>query len=84
LPLLFVIRHLMRRLHRVKIGNNVWLGDGVIVCPGVMMGDNTVVGARTVVTRDLPANVLVAGNPARIIRLLGDGKQIMPSMGGRP
>ncbi len=52
----------------IVIGNNVWLGGGVIVCPGVTIGDNTVVGAGTVVIRDLPANVVAVGNPARIVR----------------
>jgi maltose O-acetyltransferase len=48
----------------------VWLGGGVIVCPGVTIGDNTVVGAGAVVTRDLPPNVFAVGNPARVIRSL--------------
>jgi maltose O-acetyltransferase len=54
----------------VTIGNNVWLGAGVIVCPGVTIGDDTVVGAGTVVVRDLPAGVLAVGNPARVVRTL--------------
>ena len=52
----------------ITIGDNVWLGGGVIVCPGVSIGENTVVGAGAVVTRDLPANVVAVGNPARVIR----------------
>jgi maltose O-acetyltransferase len=52
----------------ITIGNNVWLGGGVIVCPGVTIGENTVVGAGAVVNKDLPANVLAVGNPARAIR----------------
>jgi maltose O-acetyltransferase len=52
----------------IIIGNNVWLGGGVIVCPGVTIGENTVVGAGAVVTKDLPANVVAVGNPARPIR----------------
>jgi maltose O-acetyltransferase len=52
----------------IVIGDNVWLGGGVIVCPGVSIGENTVVGAGAVVTRDLPANVVAVGNPARVIR----------------
>lgn len=52
----------------ITIGNNVWLGGGVIVCPGVTIGDNTVVGAGSVVVRDLPANVVAVGNPARVVR----------------
>jgi maltose O-acetyltransferase len=54
----------------ITIGNNVWLGGGVIVCPGVTIGDNTVVGAGAVVVRDLPANVVAVGNPARVVRQL--------------
>jgi maltose O-acetyltransferase len=54
----------------ITIENNVWLGGGVIVCPGITIGENTVVGAGAVVTRDLPANTLAVGNPARVIRAL--------------
>jgi maltose O-acetyltransferase len=54
----------------ITIGDNVWLGGGVIVCPGVTIGENTVVGAGAVVTRDLPANVVAVGNPARVVRRL--------------
>jgi maltose O-acetyltransferase len=52
----------------ITLGDNVWLGGGVIVCPGVTIGDNTVVGAGAVVVRDLPANVVAVGNPARVVR----------------
>lgn len=54
----------------IVIGNNVWLGGGVIVCPGVSIGDNAVIGAGSVVTRDVPAAVLAVGNPCRVIRAL--------------
>ncbi|KAA9089315.1 sugar O-acetyltransferase [Microbacterium radiodurans] len=54
----------------ITLGDNVWLGGGVIVCPGVTIGENTVVGAGAVVTRDLPANVVAVGSPARVIREL--------------
>lgn len=54
----------------VTIGDNVWLGGGVIVCPGASIGEGTVVGAGSVVTRDLPANVLAVGAPARVVRSL--------------
>jgi maltose O-acetyltransferase len=54
----------------IKIGNNVWLGGGVIVLPGVSIGENTIVGAGAVVTKNLPENVVAVGNPARIIRSL--------------
>jgi maltose O-acetyltransferase len=52
----------------VTVGDGVWLGGGAIICPGVTIGENTVVGAGSVVTRDLPPNVLAAGNPCRVIR----------------
>jgi maltose O-acetyltransferase len=52
----------------IAIGDNVWRGGGVIVLPGVTIGDDTVVGAGAVVTKDLPAGVVAVGNPARVIR----------------
>lgn len=54
----------------ITIGDNVWIGGGAIVCPGVTIGDNSVVGAGAVVTRDIPANVVAVGNPARPVREL--------------
>jgi acetyltransferase-like isoleucine patch superfamily enzyme len=54
----------------VLIGRNVWLGTGVTVLKGVSIGDNSVVGARSVVTKSIPANCVAVGNPARIIRVL--------------
>ncbi len=54
----------------ITIGDNVWLGGGVIVCPGVTIGADTVVGAGSVVTRDLPAGVVAVGSPARVLREL--------------
>ncbi len=54
----------------INLANNVWLGGGVIVCPGVSIGENTVVGAGAVVVRDLPSNVVAVGNPARVVRTL--------------
>ena len=54
----------------IVIGANVWLGGGAIVLPGVTVAENAVVGAGSVVTKDVPPNVVVAGNPARIIRRL--------------
>jgi maltose O-acetyltransferase len=58
----------------ITIEDNVWLGGGVIVCPGVTIGENTVVGAGSVVTKDLPADVVAMGSPARVLRSLPDGQ----------
>ncbi|MFF9798548.1 MULTISPECIES: sugar O-acetyltransferase [Streptomyces] len=52
----------------ITVGNNVWLGGGAIVLPGVTIGDNSVIGAGAVVTKDVPANVVAVGNPARPVR----------------
>jgi len=54
----------------IKIGNNVWIGGGAIICPGVTIGDNSTIGAGSVVVKDIPENVVAAGNPCRIIRHL--------------
>jgi len=55
----------------IVIGDNVWLGSGAIVLAGVTIGENTVVGAGAVVTRDLPPNVVAVGNPAKVVRAIG-------------
>jgi maltose O-acetyltransferase len=52
----------------VKIGTYVWIGGGSIILPGVTIGDNTTIGAGSVVTRAIPANVVAVGNPCRVIR----------------
>ena len=52
----------------VKIGNKVWIGGGVTILPGVTIGDNTVIAAGSVVTKDIPANVVAAGNPCKVIK----------------
>ena len=52
----------------VRIGNNVWIGTGVIIVPGVTIGDNSVIGAGSIVTKDIPADVVAYGNPCRVIR----------------
>ncbi|GAB3765694.1 sugar O-acetyltransferase [Ramlibacter monticola] len=54
----------------VTIGSDVWIGGGAIILPGVRIGDRTVIGAGSVVTRDLPADVFAAGNPCRVVRPL--------------
>jgi maltose O-acetyltransferase len=52
----------------VTVGDNVWIGGGAILCPGVTIGADTVIGAGSVVTRDVPAGVIAAGNPCRVLR----------------
>ena len=52
----------------VKIGNYVWVGAGVHINPGVTIGDNTIIGAGSVITKDIPANVIAAGVPCKVIR----------------
>lgn len=56
----------------VHIGKRVWIGAGVIILPGVTIGDNTVIGAGAVVTKDIPANVVAVGNPCRVLREIND------------
>lgn len=55
----------------VRIGRNCWIGAGAIILPGITIGDNTVVGAGSVVTKDLPPNVIAAGNPCKVMRWIG-------------
>ncbi len=54
----------------ITIGSNVWIGGGAIICPGVTIGDNSVIGAGAVVTRDIPANTVAVGNPAKVIKTI--------------
>lgn len=56
----------------IKVGNNVWIGGHVSVLPGVTIGDNTIIGAGSVVNRNVPSNVIAAGNPCRVIRQITD------------
>jgi chloramphenicol O-acetyltransferase type B len=60
--------HVREQPRRISIGNDVWLGRSVIVLPGVTIGDGAVVGAGSVVTKEVPPYAIVAGNPARLIR----------------
>ena len=55
----------------IRIGHDVWIGGGAIVLPGVLIGDAVLIGAGSVVTKDVPSHVVVAGNPARVTRTLG-------------
>ncbi|ORT51011.1 maltose acetyltransferase [Vibrio sp. qd031] len=54
----------------IHIGHNVWIGGGAIICPGVRIGDNSVIGAGSVVTKDVPANMVAAGNPCKVIKAI--------------
>ncbi len=54
----------------ITIGSDVWVGGGAIICPGVTIGERSVIGAGSVITRDIPSDVIASGNPARIIRAL--------------
>jgi maltose O-acetyltransferase len=60
----------------ISLGDGVWLGAGVVVCPGTSIGENTVVGAGSIVTRDLPAGVVAYGNPARVMREIGEADRV--------
>jgi len=54
----------------ISIGKDVWLGGSVVICPGVRIGDRTIIGAGSVVTKDIPSDVFAAGNPCKVIRKL--------------
>ena len=60
----------------IHIGKNVWIGAGAIVLPGVTVGDNAVIAAGAVVTRDVPENTVVAGTPAKVIRTINQNEQM--------
>ena len=66
----------------VTIGHNVWIGGSVTILPGVTVGDNSIVGAGAVVTKDVPANVIVVGNPARVLRQITEDDDRFE--GGKP
>lgn len=57
---------------KIKVGNNVYIGNCALIMPGVIIGNNVIIGAGSVVTKSIPAGVAVAGNPAKIIGVLGD------------
>ena len=56
----------------VRIGNNVWIGAGAVILPGVTIGDDSVIGAGSIVTKDIPAGVVAVGNPCRVLRPIGE------------
>lgn len=55
----------------VHIGRNVWIGAGAVILPGITIGDNSVIGAGSIVTKDIPSNVVAVGNPCRVMREIG-------------
>lgn len=60
----------------VAIGDNVWIGGSTVILPGVHIGDNVVIGAGSVVTKDIPANVIAAGNPCRVLRDITEADRV--------
>ena len=60
----------------IVIGKNCWLGSGVVVLPGVTIGDNTVIGAGSIVTKDIPSNVVAVGNPCKVLRAINEHDKI--------
>ena len=60
----------------IFIGRNVWIGDSTMVCKGVHIGENAIIGAGSIVTKDIPANAIAAGNPATVVRYLDPDKPI--------
>ena len=85
-PLNAELRRLQEFGKRVEIGSDVWVGGGAIICPGVRIGSRCVIGAGSVVTRDIPEGSSAAGNPCRVIRELdgvGSGRMggsVQPSL----
>ncbi len=69
-PMDAMLRRRQEFARPIEIGSDVWVGGGAIVCPGVRIGSRSVIGAGSVVTRDVPDGVLAAGNPCRVIRAL--------------
>lgn len=70
------VRHQGIYKRDVRVGNNVWIGYGACILRGVTVGDNAVIGTSSVVTRDVPANAVVAGVPARLIRMREEPKEL--------
>jgi maltose O-acetyltransferase len=61
--------------HPISVGDNVWIGGNVVVLPGVFIGDNSIIGAGSVVTKDIPGNVIAVGNPCRVIKEISKEKE---------
>lgn len=76
-PLMFQERNIgLEMAAPITIGDNVWIGADVTILPGVTIGEGSVIGAKTVVTKDIPANVLALGNPCRIIRAITESDRV--------
>ena len=76
-PILPLLREKALQFNKpVYIGRNVWIGANAVVLPGVTIGDNTVIGAGSVVTKEIPADVVAAGNPCRVLRPIGERDRI--------
>ena len=76
-PILPLLREKALQFNKpVYIGRNVWIGANAVVLPGVTIGDNTVIGAGSVVTKDIPADVAAGGNPCRVLRPIGERDRI--------
>jgi len=71
-PMDAALRRLQEFGKPIEIGSDVWVGGGAIICPGVKIGSKSVIGAGSVVTRDIPAGVFAAGNPCRVIRSIAE------------
>ncbi|QEH37917.1 Maltose O-acetyltransferase [Aquisphaera giovannonii] len=72
-PLEHTVRRFVEYGKPVEIGSDVWVGGGAIICPGVRIGDRSIIGAGSVVTRDIPEGVLAVGNPCRVVREVASG-----------
>lgn len=68
---------LLEYAYPITIGNNVWIGAGVQVMPGVTIGDNTVIGGGSIVTKDIPSNVVAVGNPCKVLREISEQDKIL-------
>ncbi|WP_363315970.1 DapH/DapD/GlmU-related protein [Chryseobacterium sp.] len=64
----------MEYAHPITVGDNVWLGGNVVVLPGVTIGSNSVIGAGSIVTKDIPSNVVAVGNPCKVVKNLEENK----------
>ena len=78
-PMDHAARRLQEYARPIAVGADVWVGGGAILCPGVTIGSRSVIGAGSVVTRDVPDDVFAAGNPCRVIRPIGEPGRRKPS-----